>query len=153
MSPLAASALTNSASFFSSPLWKRVFQEQHVAVAHFGDRVLGLVADAVGAEMNALVEHVLDGRSDRLQRHVGDRLTLRTAEMGEQDDLGALLGQFADGRRDALDAGRVGDHAVLDRHVEIDAHQNALAGDVGQIVEGLESHQIVSGDSLWKRVG
>ncbi len=66
-------------------------------------------------------------RRDRLQRHVGNNLTLRTAEMGQQDDLRALVGEFEDGRRNTLDARRIRHLAVADRHVEIDAHQHALA--------------------------
>ena len=38
---------------------------------------------------------------------------LRPAEMREQDHLGALVGKLGDRRRDALDAGGVGDLAVL----------------------------------------
>src|SRR5262245_1889842 len=38
-----------------------------------------------------------------------------------------LVCNLADGRSHALDAGRVGDHAVLDRHVEIDVHEHTLA--------------------------
>ena len=53
--------------------------------------------------------------------------------MREQDHLAALVGDLADGRRYALDAGRVGDLAVLDRHVEVDAHEHAFALDVGLI--------------------
>ncbi len=130
-----------------------VFQQQHVAVLQAGDRGGGLVADAVGGEIDALVEDFLDGGGDRLQRHVGDRLTLRAAEMGEQDDLGALFGKFADGRQHALDAGGVGDLAVLDGHVEVNAHQNALAGDVGEIVEGLEAHEILPVRAAIRRAG
>ena len=68
----------------------------------------------------------------------GEGPSFGPAEMGEQDDLGALAGQFGDGRRDALDAGGVGDLAVGDGHVEVDPHQHALAADVADIVEGLE---------------
>ncbi len=112
-----------------------ILEQQHFAVVQFGNGVGGLVADAVGSEIDALVEDLLDGGGDRLQRHVGDGLALRPAEMREQNDFRALLGEFANGRRHALDAGGVGHLAVLDRHVQIDAHENALAGDVGQIVE------------------
>ncbi len=58
--------------------------------------------------------------------------------MGEEDDFGALAGQFEYRRRHALDTGRVGNLAVFDRHIEVDAHEHALAGDVGEIVEGFE---------------
>ena len=59
--------------------------------------------------------------------------------MGKQDDLGALGRQFLDGRSDALDAGRIGDLAVGDGNIEVDADKHALARDVGEIVECLES--------------
>ena len=65
---------------------------------------------------------------------------LRPAEMREQDDLAALVGDLGDGRRDALDAGRVGDLAVLDRHVEVDAQQDALALHVGLIERAERRH-------------
>src|SRR5262249_8025124 len=52
-------------------------------------------------------------------------------EMGEQNHLAALVGNLADGRGYPLDGGRVGDLAVLDRHVEIGAHEPTLAPHVG----------------------
>ena len=65
--------------------------------------------------------------------------------MGEQDDLGALVREFQDGRCNALDTRRVGDLAIRHRHIEIDAHKDALAVDVTEIVEGLERrHEIIS---------
>ncbi len=42
-------------------------------------------------------------------------------------DLGAFPRKSGDGRQHARDAGRVGDGAVFDRHVEVDADQHALA--------------------------
>src|SRR3954471_8573968 len=45
-----------------------------------------------------------------------------------------LSQQRLDGPRQPLDAGRVGDLAVLDRHVQVGAHQHAFAGDI-EIVE------------------
>src|SRR5262249_44676903 len=68
--------------------------------------------------------------------------SFRTAEMGEQDHLTALVGNLADGRSHALDAGHVGDFAVLDRHIEIDAHEHALAAHVSLIerVEHVSAH-------------
>ena len=64
--------------------------------------------------------------------------------MGQQDHLPALVGDLVDGRQDALDAGRIGDPAVLHRHVEIDAHEDALSLDVG-LVEGAEGCHRSSG--------
>ena len=59
--------------------------------------------------------------------------------MREQNDLAAAVGNFKDGRRVALNAGNVRDLAVLHRHVEIDAHEYALALYVG-VVERAEQH-------------
>ena len=64
---------------------------------------------------------------------------LGTAEMRQQDHLAALVGDLGDGRGDFFDAGRVGDLAVLHRHVEVDAQQHALALEVG-VVEPTEAH-------------
>ena len=66
----------------------------------------------------------------------GFRLNLRIgpalgpAEMRDDDDAGAALGQVLQARHQPLQPRRVGDLAVLDRHVEIGAHQHALALDV-----------------------
>ena len=67
---------------------------------------------------------------DRAQRHLGHWLAVRAAEMGQHDDLGPAFGKLGDRRSASLDAGGVGDAAVLHRHVEIGAHEHALAGDV-----------------------
>src|SRR5467141_811007 len=60
--------------------------------------------------------------------------------MREEDHLAALVGDLGDGRDDALDAGRVGDAAALHRHVEVDAEQDALVGDVGLIESTKAGH-------------
>src|SRR6202034_379625 len=59
--------------------------------------------------------------------------------MRKQDDLAALLGELDYGRSDFLDAGRVGNLAVMHRHIEIDAHEYALALHVG-VVEAAKAH-------------
>src|SRR5437899_1365956 len=53
--------------------------------------------------------------------------------MGEQDNLSAFVRDLTDGRSDALDAGQVGDPAVLNGHVQVDAHEHALAANVDVI--------------------
>ena len=50
---------------------------------------------------------------------------------------GTLVEEFVQGRHDAVDAGRVANFAILDRHVEIDAHDDALALGV-EVIEGFE---------------
>ena len=114
-----------------------VLQQQHVAVLHRGDSLFGSLADAVVREADVLLEDVRDLMRDGLERLLRVA-ALRTAEVREQDHLAALVGDFLDGRHDALDARRIGDLAILHRHVEVDAHQHALAGDISGI-EGAEA--------------
>ena len=109
-----------------------VFQAQDVARFHGVDRRRGAFADAILHERHRALENVGERRHDELER-LGRIGPLRTPEMGEQDHLAALVRDLPDGRSDALDASRVGDLAVLGRHVEIDAHEHALAPDVGLI--------------------
>ena len=116
-----------------------VLQQQDVAGLHRRDRGLGLRADAVLGERDGPLHGLRDGGGDRLQRLLRVR-SLRPAEVGEQDHLAALVGDLGDGRRDALDAGRVGDLAVLHRHVEVDAQQDALALHVGLIERAKRTH-------------
>ena len=141
MSPSAASASTKAGSFFSSPVWKRVFsRQQDVAVRHRRDRRFGHVADAVVGEGD---RHASDAARSAaatgLQRLLRRRARLRAAEMRQQDDLAALCRRS---RRSSARArsmrGRIGDRAVLHRHVEVDPHQHALAGEV-DVVEGAKA--------------
>ena len=82
-------------------------------------------ADAVFGESHRPFDDARDFGGDGLQRML--RIAaLRPAEMRQQDHLAALVGELGDGRGDFLDAGGVGDLAVLHRHVEVDAHKTRL---------------------------
>ena len=116
-----------------------VFQKQDIAIVQFRDGIRRRCADAVGREGNGVIQYFLDGGYDLGKRHVGHRFALRTAEMGKQNDFCALGGQFQNGRRNAFDTGCVRHLAICDRHVEINADENALSGNVVEVVEGLES--------------
>ena len=94
------------------------------------------LADAVVDEFDRPLDDARHLGGHRLER-IFQIAPLRAAEMREQDHLGALVGDLGDGVRHALDAGAVGDHAVLHRHVEIGAHQHALSLHV-DVVEGAE---------------
>ena len=71
-----------------------------------------------------------------------------TAEMREKDHLPALVGDLVDRRQDALDAGRIGDPAVLHRNVEIDANEDALSLDVGLVERAESGHRAAPSDQL-----
>src|SRR5262249_15426741 len=109
-----------------------VLQAQDVARLHGVHRRRRPFADAILRERDRPLKYGRDRRREQLERLLWIR-PFRAPEMGEQDHLAALVGNLADGRSHALDAGRVRDLAVLDGHVEIDAHEHALVSHVGLI--------------------
>ena len=127
-----------------------VLEQEHVAVLHFGDRVVGRLADAVGRESDRPLDDVGDSGGDGLERIGLVRAALGPAEMREQNDLAAFVRDFRDGRRNALDARRIGHAAVFRRNVEIDAQEHAFAGHVG-VVERAERFAHVSASQAFRR--
>jgi hypothetical protein len=113
-----------------------VFEHENLPGLQDRNRPFGVCADAIRREQHHFAERFREHTHERLER-LGFVDAFRAAEMREQDDFRALVGEFADRREDALDPGHVADAAVLHRHVEIDAHENALILYVG-LVEGFE---------------
>ena len=68
-----------------------VLQQEHVAVLHFGDRVVGRLADAVGAEGDRALDDVGDRGGDGLERIGFVRAALGAAEMRQKNDLAAFV--------------------------------------------------------------
>ena len=97
-----------------------VLQAEDIAVLHRGHGLGRGLADAVLGEGDRLLDDLRQRFGDGLQRILGIA-SLRPAEMRKQDDLAALVGNFGDGWRDALEPGRVGNAAVVHGHVEVDA--------------------------------
>ena len=64
---------------------------------------------------------------DRLQAELRLRLALRPAEMRREDHRRAVIERVGDRRQRRANAGVVGDPAVLDRDVEVDADEHAPA--------------------------
>ena len=120
-----------------------VLEQEDIAVLHFGDRVVGCLADAVAGKSDRPLDDVGDRGGDGFQRIRFVRAALRPAEMRKQNDLAAFVRDFLNRRRDAFDARRIGHPPVLRRNVEIDAQENALAGDVG-VIERAERFAHVS---------
>src|SRR5215471_3626609 len=69
--------------------------------------------------------------------------------MRKQNDLAAFIGELADRRHDLLDPGGVRHFAVLHRHVEIDAHQDAFSFDIG-IVEAAKGRHESLKMKMWR---
>src|SRR3954454_1309433 len=93
-----------------------------------------LLADDPRRELDVGAEQLAQAPRCRPQRQLG-LAVLGPAQMGDQDEARAPLAQFLDGGQRGLDPAVVGDPAVLERDVEVDPHENALAFDV-DVVEG-----------------
>ena len=68
-----------------------VFQQQHVAVVHFGDCRRRRLADAVGAEGDRALDDVRDRSGDGLERIGRVRPALGAAEMRHENHLAAFV--------------------------------------------------------------
>src|SRR6516162_2428051 len=136
MSPSAASCDEGGIVALLARMKAGVLEAQDVARLHGVHRRRRTFADAIVRERDRPLKHGRNRRREQLERllWIGP---FRAPEMGEQNHLAALVGNLADGRGYALDAGRVGDLAVLNRHVEIDAHEHTLAPHIG-LIEGAE---------------
>src|SRR5271170_1847355 len=115
-----------------------IFEERHLPWPECGDELLCRLADAIRGEADLAAAERLPQRHDqRAQRQPRVGPALRSAEMRHYDDRRTLAEQRLDRRREAFDAGRVGDPAVLDRDVQIGPQQYAFAAHI-DVVEGRE---------------
>src|SRR5206468_12093845 len=106
----------------------KVFEQDHAATAamHGVDRALRGLPDAILDERDPPAKQLREPRGDRLQREVRRRPPLRPSAMTCEYDGRAMLERVRDGRQRSANARVVADAAVLDRHVEVDAHECAL---------------------------
>jgi hypothetical protein len=122
-----------------------VFQQQGLAGLEIVGQLQSDRADAVRGESDILVG-VEDAVEQRAQAH-GDRakadgrnfFALGTAEVRGEDDAGLAAQSVLDGGNGFADARVVGDDAVLERDVEVDADQNTFAGEV-EVADGQLRH-------------
>ena len=115
-----------------------VLKHDHVARLHRGDFLVGI--RAIRRECDRLAEHFREVFRDRLQAEIGlVTLFRRTAEVAHQNQAAAVVKHIADRRKCALDPGVVFDDPILDRHIEIDAHHNALSFEI-DIAQSLLVH-------------
>ena len=117
---------TKTGSFVVSPAWKRTFSSNMTSPSRILRRWRHVPAAPTQSGTKATSRPSAWGEDDgptapassSPRTHLSG---VRNARAGMT--LAALLRQFADGRHDARDSGRIGDGAVHHRHVEIDAHQ------------------------------
>ena len=104
-----------------------VLQEQQLTGLEAVDGIHGPDADGVTGGRHGPLEELGEvlGHGAQAQR-VAD-LALRPSEVAHEHDGGAVLEQVGDGGEGGADAGVVPHPAVLDGHVEVDPHEDALA--------------------------
>jgi len=89
----------------------------------------------VGRERDVGVEQLAQpGRDGR--QGVVEVPALRPPEVGGQEEPRAAAAQLLQGRQGGPDPRVVADDAVAQRDVEVDADEDALAGQVAEVVEG-----------------
>ena len=137
--------LPREAGIVASPrrMEAEILQQRHVAGARARDDhalrrgPTQSSAKATGRPPSASASGAASGFSES----AGSGLPLGRPKCDITTTSGAALGAARDGRREPLDAGRVGDRAVLHRHVEIGAQQHAFAAGL-EIVDRLEGRHI-----------
>ena len=117
-----------------------VLEQQHLAGAEPLDGVLGAGAERVAGDRDGLAQQLAEALADRAEPEAVADLAVGAAEVAGEDHAGALRLEVADRRERRADARVVGDPAVLERDVEVDADEDALARGVqvpdGELVHG-----------------
>ena len=113
-----------------------VFEQQGLARLEVGGELKRDRADAVGGEGDVLVgvhdvvEQRAQARGDGSQAHRGYFGSLGAAEVRGEDHLCLTAQRVLDGGDGLADARVVGDRAVFERHVEVDADEHTFAGEI-----------------------
>ena len=120
----------------------QVLEHQDLARAEALDRVLRPDPERVAGDRHVAAQELGQPLPDRPQAQAVLDLAVRTAEVAGQDDRGAALQQGVDGRDGGPDPRVVGDLAVRQRDVEVDADEDAFAGDV-DVADGELVHRSI----------
>jgi hypothetical protein len=115
----------------------QVLQHRHLAVAQRRDHLGRRLADAIAGEGDRLAHQLGQLCRHRFQSELRIASALGPAEVRDDDHLGAAPRQVLQSRYQPLQPCRVGDLAVLHRHIEVGAHQHPLASDI-EASRGLE---------------
>src|SRR4030088_1669031 len=127
-----------------------VLEHHDLAVAHRLDGSLDRRTDAVVQMAHGAADQLAEPLCQRRGSVSCLDLSVGPAEMRDQDHARASLEQVLDGRDRLPNPGIVDDPAVLDRDVEVDAYQDALARNVDVTNGGLLQR---SADRMCRLVG
>ena len=114
----------------------QVFKQQHLARFKLPGHLAGDLANAIGSEghvdfgAHLLVKQLAEPVHHRAQRVLWIWLALGAAQVRGQNHLGLVLQRVLDGGQRGNNASVVGDGLAVfsQRHVEIDADEDALVG-------------------------
>ena len=105
----------------------QVLEKEHAPRRQLRRGRLDLGPHAVAHGANLTPEQLGETLRHRREAQLLDDLALGAPEMGTEDHRAAAFEEVGDGRQGGADARVVGDAALLQGHVEVDAHQDALA--------------------------
>jgi len=107
----------------------QVLEQQDLARSEGAGCGLDLRSHTVPRRLHGPPEQLREPRRDRRHAQLFDDLALGAAEVRGEDDGAPLAEQVLDGRQRGADACVVGHATALERYVEVDPHEHALAGE------------------------
>ena len=118
-----------------------ILEQQHVTVAQVGHGVHSGRPDAIVGERDGRTEYLGQPSSNGRETVRGIALPLRSTEMAHQDHARAAAAELLNRRQRRADTRVVAHGTVLvDRHVQIDAHEHASALHVADLRESPPRH-------------
>ena len=123
---------------FFAGMKAEVFDEQHFAGAQRVRFFLRLRADAVIRPLHIRAEELRERFANGRERVFVLALTFRAAEVRGDDDARAGVAEDAQSRQRFFDARGVGDARAIERHVVIDAIEDARVFWEAEVVKGAD---------------
>ena len=108
----------------------KVLQQKHVAGSEVTYGGLHVRPNAVVGGAHLRMQKLGEAAQHGGESHILHHLAAGPTQVGAQDDLRPLLLEVADCWNGGADAAVVRDAAVLQGHVEVNPHQDALAADL-----------------------
>src|SRR3954453_23155243 len=102
-----------------------VFEKEQASVGEFFAFFFGVRANAILGEVHGPLEKFLELGGDRGERILWIRTALGPAKMRCEDEASAFLDGEAQGRERLANARVVGNRAILQRDIEVDANEHA----------------------------
>ncbi len=133
--------------FFFFGMKADIFQNENFTIAQGLALAFSAGADAIERKRYGIAQKFLQFFRGRREGILQIRTAFGAAKMRSENEARTLLNREAQGGKRFANAGIVGDHAVLERHVEVHTDEDALAAEV-EVVDGELVHKISSQSSV-----